>query len=185
MLGGLGTGFAPGKGTAPDAYTCEDGKSAADIAHNGAVYLQNQLDTHLYLKSQLAGATDQPDYGNTADAVTAVAAAEGVKATKDSYTWLEKNAKGWAAQTGPAAYAELIFAAHATGNDPRDFGGTDLVSALNKTGPEPASTKSSASDSDEKKDDGGGGANWWIIGVMFIAAVGAGFLLSGRKKQQP
>ncbi|MFJ8928124.1 prenyltransferase/squalene oxidase repeat-containing protein [Streptomyces sp. NPDC102364] len=184
VLGALGTGFAPGKGTAPDAYTCEDGKSAKDIAHNGAVYLQNQLDTHLYLKSQLAGATDQPDYGNTADAVTAVAAAESVKATKDSYTWLEKNAKGWAAQTGPAAYAELIFAAHATGNDPRDFGGTDLVSALNKTGPEPASTKSSTSE-DEKKDDGGSGANWWIIGVMFIAAVGAGFLLSGRKKQQP
>ncbi|MGW2347142.1 prenyltransferase/squalene oxidase repeat-containing protein [Streptomyces sp. NPDC001661] len=189
VLGALGTGFAPGKGKAPDAYTCEDGKdnkTAAAVAHNGAVYLQNQLDTHLYLKSQLAGSTDQPDYGNTADAVTAVAAAEGVKATKDSYTWLEKNAKGWASQTGPAAYAELIFAAHATGNDPRDFGGTDLVSALNKTGPEPASTKSSdsASDSDEKKDDGGG-ANWWIIGVMFIAAVGAGFLLSGRKKQQP
>ncbi|MER5441774.1 prenyltransferase/squalene oxidase repeat-containing protein [Streptomyces sp. NPDC002790] len=185
VLGALGTGFAPDKGKAPDAYTCEDGKSAEAIAHNGAVYLQNQLDTHLYLKSQLAGSTDQPDYGNTADAVTAVAAAEGIKATKDSYTWLEKNAKGWAAQTGPAGYAELIFAAHATGNDPRDFGGTDLVAALNKTGPEPASTKSSASDSDEKKDDGGGGANWWIIGVMFIAAVGAGFLLSGRKKQQP
>ncbi|MFZ3570813.1 hypothetical protein ACOKM5_28195 [Streptomyces sp. BH097] len=185
VLGALGTGFAPGKGKAPDAYTCEAGKSPEAVAHNGAVYLQNQLDTHLYLKSQLAGSTDQPDYGNTADAVTAVAAAEGVKATKDSYTWLEKNAKGWATQTGPAAYAELIFAAHATGNDPRDFGGTDLVSALNKTGPEPASTKSSASDSDEKKDDGGGGANWWIIGVMFIAAVGAGFLLSGRKKRQP
>ncbi|MFJ9180445.1 prenyltransferase/squalene oxidase repeat-containing protein [Streptomyces sp. NPDC102360] len=185
VLGALGTGFAPGKGKAPDAYTCEDGKSPEAIAHNGAVYLQNQLDTHLYLKSQLAGSTDQPDYGNTADAVTSVAAAEGVKATKDSYTWLEKNAKGWAAQTGPAAYAELIFAAHATGNDPRDFGGKDLVAALNKTGPEPASAKSSASDSDEKKDDGGGGTNWWIIGVMFIAAVGAGFLLSGRKKQQP
>ncbi|MGY0486818.1 prenyltransferase/squalene oxidase repeat-containing protein [Streptomyces sp. WG-D5] len=185
VLGALGTGFAPGKGTAPDAYTCEDGKSAETVAHNGAVYLQNQLDTHLYLKSQLAGATDQPDYGNTADAVTAVAAAEGIKATKNSYAWLEKNAKDWAAQTGPAAYAELIFAAHATGNDPRDFGGTDLVSALDKTGPEPASTTSSASDSDEKKDDGGSGTNWWIIGVMFIAAVGAGFLFSGRKKQQP
>ncbi|MET8470967.1 prenyltransferase/squalene oxidase repeat-containing protein [Streptomyces sp. NPDC006422] len=187
VLGALGTGFAPDKGSAPDSYTCEDGKDAKALAHNGAVYLQNQLQPRLYLKSQLAGAKDQPDYGNTADAITAVAAAEGTKYTKDPYTWLEKNAQDWAAQTGPAAYAELIFAARATGNDPRDFGGTDLVSALNKTGPEPASTKSSASDadSDEKKDDGGSGANWWIIGVMFIAAVGAGFLLSGRKKQQP
>ncbi|WP_428954982.1 prenyltransferase/squalene oxidase repeat-containing protein [Streptomyces sp. cg35] len=184
VLGALGTGFAPGKGKAPDAYTCEDGEDAGALARNGAVYLQNQLSTHLYLKSQLAGAEDQPDYGNTADAVTSVAAAEGIKYTKDPYAWLEKNAKDWAAQSGPAAYAQLIFAAHATGNDPRDFGGTDLVSALNKAGPAPASAKSS--DASEKKDDNGGGfGTWWIVGVMFIAAVGAGFLLSGRKKQQP
>ncbi|MFJ9036074.1 prenyltransferase/squalene oxidase repeat-containing protein [Streptomyces sp. NPDC102406] len=188
VLGALGTGFAPGKGEAPDAYTCEDGKAPEDLAHNGAVHLQNQLSTHLYLKSQLAGAEDQPDYGNTADAVTAVAAAEGVKYTKDPYAWLEKNAKSWAAQSGPAAYAQLIFAAHATGNDPRDFGGTDLVSALGKTGPAPASAQSDdgreKTDKDDKS-DGGGFGTWWIVGVMFIAAVGAGFLISGRKKQQP
>ncbi|MEU6392131.1 prenyltransferase/squalene oxidase repeat-containing protein [Streptomyces sp. NPDC046939] len=184
VLGALGTGFAPGKGKAPDAYTCEDGRTPEAVARNGAVYLQNQLSTHLYLKSQLAGAEDQPDYGNTADAVVAVAAAEGVKYTKDPYAWLEKNAKGWAAKSGPAAYAQLIFAAHATGNDPRDFAGTDLVSALNKTGPAPASAK--AADEDEDKDDKSDGfGTWWIVGVMFVAAVGAGFLLSGRKKQQP
>ncbi|MFI7385001.1 prenyltransferase/squalene oxidase repeat-containing protein [Streptomyces sp. NPDC049813] len=186
VLGALGSGFAPGKGKAPGAYTCESGKSADDLAHNGAVHLQNQLSTHLYLKSQLAGAEDQPDYGNTADAVAAVAAAEGVKYTKDPYAWLEKNAKGWAAQSGPAAYAQLIFAAHATGNDPRDFGGTDLVGALNKTGPAPAAADS-ADDGAKKKDDksdGGGFGTWWIVGVMFVAAVGAGFLISGRKKQQ-
>ncbi|MYW64510.1 hypothetical protein GTY65_10580 [Streptomyces sp. SID8379] len=188
VLGALGSGFAAEKGDAPDAYTCEDGKtakSADGIAHNGAVYLQNQLSTHLYLKSQLAGATDQPDYGNTADAVTAVAAAEGVKYTKDPYAWLEKNAGDWAAQSGPAAYAQLIFAAHATGNDPHDFGGTDLVTALNKTGPEPASAKSSDSgSSDEKKDDDSGSVSWLIVGVMFVAAVGVGILISGRKKRQ-
>lgn len=183
VLGALGTGFAPGKGKAPDAYTCEDGRTPEALAHNGAVYLQNQLSTHLYLKSQLAGAEDQPDYGNTADAVAAVAAAEGVKYTKDPYAWLEKNAKGWAAKSGPAAYAQLIFAAHATGNDPRDFAGTDLVAALNKTGPAPASAKSADEHQDEDdKSDGFG--TWWIVGVMFVAAVGAGFLLSGRKKQQ-
>ncbi|GAA2311943.1 terpene cyclase/mutase family protein [Streptomyces kunmingensis] len=186
VLGALGSGFAPDRGKAPDAYTCEDGKTPDDLAHNGAVYLQNQLSTHLYLKSQLAGAEDQPDYGNTADAVTAVAAAEGIKYTKDPYAWLEKNARAWAVQSGPAAYAQLIFAAHATGNDPHDFGGTDLVSALNKTGPAPASAKS-ADESQDKKDDksdGGGLGTWWIVGVMFVAAVGAGFLISGRKKQQ-
>ncbi|MZD06680.1 hypothetical protein GTW43_16475 [Streptomyces sp. SID5785] len=183
----LGAGFAPDKGDTPDAYTCTDGTKPADLAHNGAVYLQNQLSTHLYLKSELAGAKDQPDYGNTADAVTAVAAAEGVKYTKDPYAWLEKNAGDWAKQSGPAAYAQLIFAAHATGNDPRDFGGTDLVAALGKTGPAPAgadgdsAAKKKDSDSDDKS---GGLGTWWIVGVMFIAAVGAGFLLSGRKKQQ-
>ncbi|MEV5610416.1 prenyltransferase/squalene oxidase repeat-containing protein [Streptomyces sp. NPDC052225] len=192
VLGALSSGFAAEKGDAPDSYTCEGGADAKQydgIAHNGAVYLQNQLSTHLYLTSQLAGAKDQPDYGNTADAVTAVAAAEGIKYTKDPYAWLEKNAGAWAKQSGPAAYAQLIFAAHATGNDPRDFGGTDLVSALNKTGPEPASTKSSnaSSDSDKKKDDdsGSGLGTWWIVGVMFVAAVGVGIMLSGRKKQQP
>ncbi|MFI7340292.1 prenyltransferase/squalene oxidase repeat-containing protein [Streptomyces sp. NPDC050085] len=185
VLGALGTGFAPGKGKAPDAYTCEDGKTAEALAHNGGVYLQNQLSTHLYLKSQLAGATDKPDYGNTADAVTSIAAAEGIKYTKDPYAWLEKNATDWAAQSGPAAYAQLIFAAHATGNDPRDFGGTDLVSALNRTGPAPASADSSDAGDKKKDDDNGGGfGTWWIVGVMFVAAMGAGFLISGRKKQQ-
>ncbi|MFE6893756.1 prenyltransferase/squalene oxidase repeat-containing protein [Streptomyces sp. NPDC057694] len=187
VLGALGSGFAAEKGDAPDAYTCEDGDAAKTpdgIAHNGAVYLQNQLSTHLYLKSQLAGATDQPDYGNTADAITSVAATEGIKYTKDPYAWLEKNAQDWAKGAGPAAYAQLIFAAHATGNDPRDFGGTDLVSALNKTGPAPASAKSAADSGDEKKDDGGSSVSWWIVGVMFIAAVGAGILISGRKKQR-
>ncbi|MFI0236431.1 prenyltransferase/squalene oxidase repeat-containing protein [Streptomyces sp. NPDC016845] len=184
VLGALGTGFAPGKGKAPDAYTCEDGKTPDAVARNGAVYLQNQLSTHLYLESQLAGAEDQPDYGNTADAVAAVAAAEGVKYTKDPYAWLEKNAKGWAAGSGPAAYAQLIFAAHATGNDPRDFAGTDLVSALNKTGPAPASADSADEYQDEDDKSDGFGGTWWIVGVMFIAAVGAGFLLSGRRRPQ-
>ncbi|MFJ4711977.1 prenyltransferase/squalene oxidase repeat-containing protein [Streptomyces sp. NPDC088785] len=187
VLGALGSGFAAEKGTAPDAYTCEGGataKTADGIAHNGAVYLQNQLSTHLYLKSQLAGASDQPDYGNTADAVTAVAAAEGIKYTKDPYAWLEKNARDWAAGAGPAAYAQLIFAAHATGNDPRDFGGTDLVSALNRTGPDPASAGSADSGDEKKKDDDSGSVSWVIVGVMFIAAVGVGILISGRKKRQ-
>ncbi|MCX3059504.1 prenyltransferase/squalene oxidase repeat-containing protein [Streptomyces beihaiensis] len=199
VLGTLGTGFAPGKGKAPDTYTCQGVKGDAEksgaapgtLAHNGAVRLRNQLAAHLYLKSQLAGATDKPDYGNTADAVTAVAAAEGTKYTKDPYSWLEDNAKDWAAQSGPAAYAQLIFAAHATGNDPRDFGGTDLVSALDKTGPAPEKTSGAKSgDARNKKDDskdkssGGGLGNWWIFGVVFVAAAGAGVLLSGRRKNQ-
>jgi len=187
VLGGLGTGLAPGKGKAPDSYVCKDGTTPDALAHNAAVYLQTQLSTRLYLKAVTPGSTkSQPDYGNTADAVTSVAAAEGVKYTKDPYVWLEKNAGAWAEQSGPAAYAQLIFAAHATGNDPRDFGGTDLVKALNATGPAPSSTKAATADEkkDKKKDDGGGISVWYVVAVAAVAGIGIGFLFSGRKKQQ-
>ncbi|WP_327577507.1 prenyltransferase/squalene oxidase repeat-containing protein [Streptomyces sp. NBC_00145] len=185
VLGALGTGMAPGKGKAPDSYVCKDGRTAGDLAHNAAVYLQGQLSTRLYLKAVTPGSTkSQPDYGNTADAVTSIAAAEGVKYTKDPYAWLEKNAGDWAEQSGPAAYAQLIFAAHATGNDPRDFGGTDLVKALNATGPAPSSTKAATAD-EKKKDDGDGGISvWYVVAVAAVAGIGIGFLFSGRKKQQ-
>lgn len=97
-------------------------------------------------------------------------------------------------ESGPAAYAQLIFAAHATGTDPRDFGGTDLVAKLNATGPAPQGTTAkdtaTASDDDktkdEKKDDDSPFGVWWFVGVCLLFGVGIGFLLSNRnKKQQP
>jgi hypothetical protein len=92
-----------------------------------------------------------------------------------------------------AAYAQLIFAARAAGADPEDFGGTDLVAALSATGPAPQAAGSespAAKDGkdaqDEKKSDDGSSSfsTWWIVGVFFVAAMGAGFLLSGRRKNQ-
>jgi hypothetical protein len=136
-----------------------------------------------HLTSALAGAKDQPDYGNTADAVVALAVTGGPKAAQKPLTWLEQNSATWAEQNGPAAYAQLILAAHATGTDPRDFGGTDLVKQLNATGPAPQTTEQAAAPA-EKSDDDSSSDVWWIVGVGLVAGIGIGFLLSGRKKRQ-
>ena len=90
-------------------------------------------------------------------------------------------------QNGPAAYAQLIFAAHATGADPRAFGGTDLVEQLNATGPTPPQQAGHGGrrDAPRKKDDSDSGFGvWWIVGVGLVAGIGIGFLLSGRRKKQ-
>jgi len=108
--------------------------------------------------------------------------------------WLKKNSRGWAEQNGPAAYAQLILAAHATGENARDFGGTDLVAGLNASGPAPASvvTPDPAGDTGyvpteqdqvHSGDDVIGGV-WWYVGIGLVVAAGAFFLISGRRKNQ-
>ncbi|RMB86994.1 prenyltransferase/squalene oxidase repeat-containing protein [Streptomyces shenzhenensis] len=189
VVGALGAGFdaKPGKsgksgngsGTGcaePDPLTPEQ------AAANGAGYLAKAVAADGHLTSALAGAPEQPDYGNTADAVVALAAQGGADRAAKPLAWLEQNAAAWAKQSGPAAYAQLVFAAHATGTDPRDFGGTDLVRALNATGPAPQPTKPTKT---AEKDDGGSGAGvWWMVGTGLAAGAGIGFLLSSRRKQQ-
>ncbi|WP_371102139.1 prenyltransferase/squalene oxidase repeat-containing protein [Streptomyces sp. PU_AKi4] len=178
VLGSLGAGLVvePGEDGAGEA-ACEEADGPEQAAANGAAHLTDALAEDGHLTSALAGAEDQPDYGNTADAVVAQAG--------KSLSWLEKNAADWAAQSGPAAYAQLIFAAHATGADPRDFGGTDLVKQLGATGP--AAEKTTEAEADGKKDesesDSGFGV-WWFVGICLVAGVGIGFLISGRTKRQ-
>ncbi|MGP4048016.1 prenyltransferase/squalene oxidase repeat-containing protein [Streptomyces sp. 2A115] len=199
VLGALGKGLVTEAGDAGDtssADECAGGGSLTreDAAANGAAYLADSLAKDGYLKSALAGAEDQPDHGNTADSVVALAAAGRPAGAGKPLAWLEKNSGTWAAKSGPAAYAQLIFAAHATGTDPRDFGGADLVKQLGATGPA-GRTSDSTSDSsavpsdqakDEEEDDDGGVSVWWIIGVGLVGGIGVGFLISGRnKKQQP
>ncbi|MFJ3770914.1 prenyltransferase/squalene oxidase repeat-containing protein [Streptomyces sp. NPDC090075] len=188
VLGALGKGFAPTAGKAPaDGHVCADSDQALtrqEVARNGAAYLADAVDEKGHLVSALAGAKPQPDYGNTADAVVAMAAQGGTRTAKKPYAWLEANSVRWARQSGPAAYAELVFAAHAMGKDPRNFGGTDLVTALNATGPAPVAA---ATGHAEEKNDGkkSSGTNvWWIVGTGLVAGIGIGFLLSGRRKQQ-
>ncbi|KUL55215.1 hypothetical protein ADL22_01745 [Streptomyces sp. NRRL F-4489] len=156
-----------------------DAKAAAD---GGAAYLVAQMDAGgQHLRSAMPGAEQQPDVGNTADAVVALAAGGHSEAARKPLAWLEKNAGAWAKQSGPAAYAQLVLAARATGTDPRHFGGTDLVAALNATGPAPVSTDEDTKDAKDSKDDGGGISIWWVIGVGLALGAGVGFLLSGRK----
>jgi hypothetical protein len=190
VLGALGKGLVTGPGEAADGA---DACAGADgdprrAAANGAAYLAGAVAEDGYLKSALAGAEDQPDHGNTADAVVALAAQGGAERAAKPLAWLEKNAAGWAKRSGPAAWAQLILAAHAAGADPADFGGTDLVAALNATGPAPRATasdqrKDEDKEKKEEKEDDSPFGTWWYVGVFAVVGVGIGFLLSNRKRQ--
>ncbi|MFB6440405.1 prenyltransferase/squalene oxidase repeat-containing protein [Streptomyces sp. NPDC056411] len=159
---------------------------AARAAEGGAAYLVAQLDKNgQHLPSAMPGQEKQPDVGNTADTVVALAAGGHRAAAQRPLAWLKKNASAWAKENGPAAYAQLVLAAHATGADPRSFGGTDLVAALNATGPKPAAVApgKGAQDSKDAKGSEGGFKLWWVIGVGLAFGAGIGFLLSGRRKK--
>ncbi|MFJ8145545.1 prenyltransferase/squalene oxidase repeat-containing protein [Streptomyces sp. NPDC096094] len=192
VLGALGKGLVTEAGEKTADAACTDKPTREQAAANGAAYLTGAVAEDGHLKSALGGSAVQPDYGNTADAVVALAAQGGAEKAAKPLAWLKKNAAKWAEQSGPAAYAQLIFAAHATGTDPRAFGGTDLVAELNATGPAPrgvsttdTATASSEDDTKDEKKDSGFGV-WWFVGVCVVFGIGIGFLLSGRnKKQQP
>ncbi|MFE6744071.1 prenyltransferase/squalene oxidase repeat-containing protein [Streptomyces tubercidicus] len=191
--GALGKGFvvAPAgarANTPVKPLTCKDGEGEkkgepAQAAAGGGAYLVAQLDKNgQHLLSAMPGAEKQPDVGNTADAVVALAAGGHAAAAAKPLKWLEKNGADWAKQSGPAAYAQLVLAAHASGTDPRSFGGTDLVAKLNATGPKPAAAQKK--DGEDAAKDGGGIGLWWVIGVGLAIGAGIGFLLSSRKKNQ-
>ncbi|PAZ13141.1 hypothetical protein CLM62_26240 [Streptomyces sp. SA15] len=188
VVGALGKGLVvkPGSGSQTHAETCADAGSPApwQAAANGAAYLTEALAKDGYLKSALPGSTDQPDYGNTADAVVALAAQGRAAQAEKPLRWLEQNSATWAAKSGPAAYAQLVFAAHATGTDPRDFGGADLVKQLNATGPAPKTVTDDSAGSVGGTDDSGDSDIWWMVGAGLAAGAGIGFLISGRNKRR-
>ncbi|MEV5143732.1 prenyltransferase/squalene oxidase repeat-containing protein [Streptomyces sp. NPDC052727] len=183
LLGALGKGFVAQAGKAPARDACVKAETRTEVADNAGAYLAAAVAKTGHLRSTLPGAENQPDFGNTADAVVALAADGRTEPAKKAYAWLEKNAGPWATQNGPAAYAQLILAAHALGQQPGDFGGTSLVRSLNALGPAPH--MDSAAEHKEKSDDDSGTGVWWIVGVGLVAGIGIGFLLSGRKKRQP
>jgi len=194
VVGALGKGLAVEPAKHDEAAACSDSGSLAprQAAANGAAYLTKVLTKDGHLMSALPGATAQPDYGNTADAVVALAAQGGAERAAGPLKWLERNASAWAKRSGPAAYAQLVFAAHATGTDPRDFGGTDLVKQLNATGPAPQSATAQSGGSGEsaesaesaKDDDSDSGYIWWTVGAGLAAGAGVGFLISGWNKRK-
>ncbi|MGW4565929.1 prenyltransferase/squalene oxidase repeat-containing protein [Streptomyces sp. NPDC004561] len=185
VLGALGKGFAAQGGKSPAKDACAEAAhpAPAQVADNAGAYLAAAVAKSGHLQSALPGAKDQPDFGNTADTVVALAADGRTGPAKKAYAWLEKNATQWAAQSGPAAYAQLILAAHAIGAQPGDFGGTSLVRSLNGLGPAPH-MDGAAAHTAKASDDSHTGV-WWIVGVGLVAGIGIGFLFSGRKKRQP
>ncbi|WP_329036894.1 hypothetical protein OHT61_09715 [Streptomyces sp. NBC_00178] len=196
VIGAMGKGMAAGNSNAVKAPVCTDGTGLTpeQSAQNGAHYLAGALAVSGRLDlPPMPGAEDsapQPDFGNTADAVVALAASGHKDKAAKAVAYLEKNAQGWAREGGPAASAQLVLAAHATGTDARNFGGVDLVKQLNATGPAPAATAvpsptatSPEKPADTSSDDEGLGL-WWIIGIGLAFGAGIGFLLSGRRKNQ-
>lgn len=173
---------------------CErtDGDGLADEAgDNGAAWLAKTLAKDGYLKSALPGAEDQPDYGNTADAIVALSSAGFNDQAAASLRWLEGHALKWAEQSGPAAYAQLILAADvAKGGDVHDFGGKDLVTLLNATGPTPervnATPTASASTTEASDDDNGALTVAWTVGggLLLGALIGSALMFRGRKRGQ-
>ncbi|MGW1652931.1 prenyltransferase/squalene oxidase repeat-containing protein [Streptomyces atratus] len=200
VLGTMGKAMAVGNNAAVKAPSCRPGSGLTpeQAAQNGAHFLADALATsgHLDL-APMPGATDstpQPDFGNTADAVVALSAAGHQDKAAKAVAWLKKNSGAWAEQNGPAAYAQLALAAHATGADARDFGGVNLIDKLNATGPAPAAVTTPDPSADtgyvatEKDqvhsgDDVIGGV-WWYVGIGLVVGAGAGFLISGRRKNQ-
>ncbi|MFD7459107.1 MULTISPECIES: prenyltransferase/squalene oxidase repeat-containing protein [unclassified Streptomyces] len=185
VLGALGKGLTTPAAKQADTPECERAKTPEQAAANGAAYLAGAVAKDGHLVSALPGAEDQPDYGNTADAVVALAAQGGAERAAKPLEWLEKNSADWAKQSGPAAYAQLIFAALAGQTDPHNFGGADLVEQLGATGPAPQAAERGAEPGKRVADeDDGGNTVWWTVGALFVAGIGIGFLISGRKKGQ-
>ncbi|GHB38512.1 hypothetical protein GCM10010347_04940 [Streptomyces cirratus] len=187
-LAGLGKGavVAPAAGDTPaTAPACPaDGADPAAAAQGAAGYLAEALKKDGHLTAATPGADQpMPDTGNTADAVIALAAAGHKQSAAGALEWLKANSAQWA-KGNPAALGTLVLTAHATGTDPRAFGGTDLVAALNATGPAPQTPATGGMSKDaDKADEGGNGNLGWIIGAGAAAGVGIGFLLSGRRKK--
>ncbi|MFF4392428.1 prenyltransferase/squalene oxidase repeat-containing protein [Streptomyces sp. NPDC001552] len=188
-LAGLGKGAAvvPSAENTPAAPLACPAANAADpaaAAQGAAGYLAEALKKDGHLMAVTPG-SDQPtpDTGNTVDAVLALAAAGHKESAAGALKWLETNSAEWA-KGSPAALGTLVLATHATGNDPKSFGGTDLVAALNATGPAPQGADTEATSVDSKKEKPSGGQNvWWIVGSCAAAGVGIGILLSGRRKK--
>ncbi|WP_037871761.1 prenyltransferase/squalene oxidase repeat-containing protein [Streptomyces sp. SPB074] len=180
---------------------CGTPRTARDAARNGALWLGGVLGENGAVTTALPGAEPKPDPGNTADTAVALAAAGMPEEASRAVDWLRSEGPAWAGKTGPAAWSQLILAAHATGADPADFVDRDLPAKLAATGPggktvagatvrakdSGTTGDSRTSGKDEKKDgkkkDDGGSSPWWFVGVGLAAGAGIGFLVSSRNKK--
>lgn len=198
LLGGVGKRMVTTGVEAGPAPVCQDlhPLTPERAARNGASYLVKALAKTGHLdQPPMPGAEDSaplPDHGNTADAVVALTTAGYGDQAAASMKWLEKNSAAWAKENGPAAYAQLIFAAHTTSTDPRTFGGTDLVKALNATGPAPkwigpkplTTEEQQKVLAEQKSERSSMSGNLWTIAVGLVAAAAIRTLFVVRAKRR-
>jgi hypothetical protein len=164
---------AEGTGNAESA----EAAAAAEAGAAGAAYLAGALeanDQHLVLLTQ--DGEEQPDFGSTADAVLALAAAGDQEAAQGPLGWLQENLASWPGYAdSPAALGTLVLAAHAAGASPEDFGGTDLVAALNLLDPtrNDAAAGDGSGEEATGEDDGAGALPWLLAlgAVLVVVAV--------------
>jgi hypothetical protein len=189
VLGSLGAGLG-GKDAeaAGSPAECAEADTPGQAAENGAAYLAGPLEKDGHLTTALPGADPQPDLGNTADAVIALASTGHADQARKAFGHLRDNGVAWAKQTGPAAYAQLVLASEAIGSDPRDFGGQDLVEQLNATGPGPVaeegSDRAGVEDGTGKAEDGRiPAAVWWAGGAVLALVVVVAIVLTARKRR--
>jgi hypothetical protein len=132
LLGQLGKSLPIVPATPAAAVpTCADPTDTASSASAAISYVAARLaGSKGAIPSSLGSGTD---WTTTANAVLdLVAAGQGADAVTLGAAALQANAKGYA-QTGAGALGTLLLVARATGADPANFGGFDLVTALTRS----------------------------------------------------
>ncbi|CAG6392709.1 hypothetical protein NMG29_30055 [Streptomyces cocklensis] len=162
----------------PQAYAKLDPNAAASA---GADWLLAQLRAGGgHLTAVTPGAdTPTPDYGTTADAVIALDGIGRSTDAKATSTWLGANSAAWS-KGNPAALAQLVL----SGADRFATGGTAPLQQLIALGPAPTKRPTGASVKADEKHDSSSRTVWIVVGVLFVAGIGAGLLLSARKRRK-
>lgn len=162
----------------PQAYAKLDPNAAASAAADWLLGRLHAGGGHLTAVTPGAD-TPTPDYGTTADAVIAL---DGLGRTADvqaTATWLGTDSAAWA-KGNPAALAQLVL----SGAD-RSATGTAPLQQLIALGPAPTKRPTGAMPEAGKKDDSSSAATvWTVVGVALVAGIGAGLLISARKRRR-
>lgn len=172
------------------------GQSAEAVAH----FLVGRLATSKQrLMQTLPGADPTPDYNATSWAVLGLVAAGHPGQAADAADWLADNGYTWmqggqgSRGINPSAAATLLLVARATGLDPYNFGGSNVVQLLINSGPAPVSVPSTAASAASAspdstlppgsavtgadEDENGGFSPVWLIAMGLLAGVGGGVYL--------
>jgi hypothetical protein len=152
------------------------------------------------LMQTLPGASPTADFAATSWAVLGLVAAGHPDQVTDAADWLAGNGYGWmrgdqeSPDIDPTAAATLLLVARATGLDPYNFGGSNVVQLLVDSGPAPVSLPSAAASAASAQPDGtlppgssvtgvdedenGGFSPLWLLGMGLVAGIGGGLFIS-------